>query len=119
MKSNSFLHWSCFISLALLIITSVALGANILVQWAILVIALSSLSPSFSLDPLMQNTMKGDADEDIEQSSIQNDEEFTHHHHDTFNPTFEANLLPPATTVGFYDNGKVTATRKRTNKRRR
>mmetsp|Transcript_125096 Transcript_125096/g.186872 ORF Transcript_125096/g.186872 Transcript_125096/m.186872 type:complete len:388 (-) Transcript_125096:49-1212(-) len=109
MKSNNFLDWSCFVSLALLIITSVSLGANILVQWAILVMALSSLSPSFSLNPLMKYDIVENVQGSCEDSG------------DHYNPSFEANLLPPATVVGFYSREdqvtKVSRTTKR-NKRR-
>src|SRR3990167_3912619 len=55
MKSNNFFNWSYFYSLAILVITSIIFGTNILVQWAILVLALSSLSSSFTLNPLMTN----------------------------------------------------------------
>ena len=108
MKSNNFLDWSCFASLALLIVTSVVLGANILVQWAILVMALSSLSPSFSLDPLMQNNSE------VESTSCKTDCSTEEDH---YNPSFEATLLPPATTVGFYTQEESTTKISRTPKR--
>jgi hypothetical protein len=110
MKSNSFFHWSGFLSLALLIATSVVLGTSILVQWAILVMALSSLSSSFTLNPLVGTRAKPPNSPSY--SKLSEDP--------ICNPTYEANLLPPATTVGFYSSGNARPPmRKSRNKRKR
>jgi hypothetical protein len=95
MKSNSFFHWSCFLSLAILIATSVVLGTSILVQWAILVMALSSLSSAFTLNPLAGTGRTPVIKQSPPTYSKLNEEPMC-------TPTYEANLLPPATTVGFY-----------------
>jgi hypothetical protein len=110
-KSDNFLHWSCFASLALLIVASVALGSYILVQWAILIIAMSSLSPNFSLDPLMHlhkpsedtsSLDQGESDEDLSDG-----EDFS-----AYNPTFEVNLLPPASATAWNFNFPFKSSRR-------
>src|SRR3990167_1952440 len=112
MKSNHVFDWSVFSSLSFLITVSVFLGGNLLIQWAVLIIALSSLSSSFILDPPSSHSSS--------MSEATMDEEGDA---SPYNPSYEANLLPPATTVGFYSSNSLRNSRDRkrilNNKRRR
>lgn len=145
MKANHFFHWSCFAWLGVLIVASVVVGSHLLVQWAILVMALSSLSPSFSWmeHPLLlveggrkehgasfsahaalssspSSSLYEGAWEEEEDEEEEDDEEDTLSSLNSYNPSFEVNLLPSASTsVHFYHKTASSTTSSSSSSRRR